>query len=280
MRTPGLIACTLLAACNFHYSASTSTGGAASSSGSSATDDAAAFKAGGSYAVQKNQVLRGRTRVDADPKNADAVDEYATAIMQVYNTNQHESDTSVNWDEHADHAVRLAKEAGASASTPERKAHFGFVQGVLLKHRHKTDDALATFDQILATQPQNTEVVGWMLEIYSAQKAPPAANEKLCKRTRRSLTEQAKINELIGLCAQWHPKREQVDPILDLATLVPWVNPPELKTYKRALGENQCGGEKLAECMSSCHCDPAEVRCRCKEQCKLDKNNCLVPYLH
>jgi hypothetical protein len=98
-------------------------------------------------------------------------------------------------------------------------------------------------------------------------------------RTRKALTNTTKIYELIQLCAQWHPKRGTVDPVLDLAVLVPWVAPAELKQYKRAVGESQCG-DKVRECDSRCRCESNEFRCRCKEQCKLDRNSCMAPYLN
>jgi hypothetical protein len=261
----------------FNWSASTQSG---SSAGSASTDEAAAFKAGGSYGVQKNRVLQARTRVDADPKNPDTVETYATVVMDVYNTAQAEEDKSVDWSEHARRAIGLAKDAAVTATTPERKARFHLLRGILLKYQQKPDDALSAFDESWQAVPRNVEPVGWMLEIHAAQKAPAATNEKLCKRVRKSLTETKEIYDLIGRCAQWHPKREQVDPILDMASLVPWVNPRELKEYKRSLGEEACGGDKLRDCMAGCHCDPAEVRCSCHEQCKLDRNKCLVPYLN
>jgi hypothetical protein len=227
---------------------------------------------------KRQQVLEARSRADADPKSADAVDNYTKAVLDSDTLLRKDSENSFNWTEQADHAAGLAQKAAPGAPGAQKKAHLYAQSGLLRARLDQNKEAITAFEHALKEQPGNLRVVEYLLGEYASTKAPLAESEGLCKRTSKSLKGESVYN-LINVCVNLHPKRSDYSVPSDLDKLAPWVPAGELKQYKRWLGEGICKEEKMKECQSACKCDPAQVYCTCKERCKTDANACMVPYL-
>lgn len=230
-------------------------------------------------ADQRQKVLEARSRADADPKSPDAVDSYAKAVIDSDSVLRRDPDKSFDWSEQADHAAGLAQKVASGVPGAQKKAHFLAQTGLLRARLDQKDVAITAFERSLKEEPGDLEVVESLMALYNNSKAPAAASEALCKRTRGSIKGEAKFFQLINLCVNMHPRRQDVSVPSGLATLLPWVSAKELKQYKRWLGEGICKEDRLNECLRACRCDPAQVVCSCKERCKTDANACMVPYL-
>jgi hypothetical protein len=228
---------------------------------------------------KRQKVLEARSRADADPKSADAVDGYAKAVLDSDSLLRRDHAHSFDWSEQAEHAAGLTQKVASGVPGAQKKSHFYAQSGLLRERLDQKDEAVTAFERSLKENPGDLDVVESLLGLYANRKEPASASENLCKRTRRSVNGQENFYKLINLCVNMHPKRQEVSVPSGLAKLLPWVPAKELKQYKRWLGEGICKEDRMSECQSKCRCDPAQVVCSCKERCKTDANACMVPYL-